>query len=88
MKLPEDPLFTAMSFEEVLEETGRSEVTVRRWIREGRLPKYRLDGEDIYVRRDVLRAEAEATAGRGRRGARIKKFNLAAFNQPEEDTLD
>lgn len=68
-----DALFVAMTLSEVLEETGRSKRTVLRWISDGRLPSYTLDGERIFVRRDVLRVEA-ATARRnvqGRPGARI-----------------
>lgn len=67
-----DALFVAMTFDEVLEETGRSKRTVMRWISDGRLKSYTLDGERIFVRRDVLKVEA-ATARRNvpsRPGAR------------------
>jgi hypothetical protein len=87
VNVPDDPLFTAMNFQEVLDETGRSPSTVRRWIRDGRLPRYRLDGEDIFVRRDVLRVEAATATRPGRRGPRIKR-NLLAFAPAKSDTLE
>lgn len=66
-----DPLFTAMTFEEVRAETGRSVRTVQRWIQAGKLPvHYSPDGTAIFVRRDVLRVEAQMSRRPGRPGAR------------------
>jgi len=68
-----DALFVAMTLNEVLEETGRSKRTVLRWVSDGRLKTYNLDGQRIFIRRDVLKVEAE-TARRnvqGRPGARV-----------------
>jgi excisionase family DNA binding protein len=70
--LSEDPLFVALSFEDVLEETGRSPGTIRRWVRDGKLRAYVLDGRKVFVRRDVLQVEAEMAKRYGRPGARIK----------------
>jgi excisionase family DNA binding protein len=58
-RMERDALFVAMSLKEVLEETGRSKRTVLRWVSEGRLKKYRLEGEEIFIRRDVLKVEAQ-----------------------------
>lgn len=66
-----DPLFVAMTFEEVVGETGRSVRTVQRWVKERKLTGYQSsDGTLIFVRRDVLRVEAETSVRRGRPGAR------------------
>jgi predicted site-specific integrase-resolvase len=66
-----DPLFVAMTFEEVVEETGRSERTIQRWVQQRRLTAYRAsDGQMIFVRRDVLTVEAETSQRPGRPGPR------------------
>lgn len=72
-----DALFVAMTLEEVLEETGRSRRTVMRWISDGRLRSYRMDGERIFIRRDVLKVEASTARRRGRPGARIQARYLS-----------
>lgn len=64
-------MFVAMTLEEVLEETGRSKRTVMRWISDGRLKAYRMDGERVFVRRDVLAVEAATARRKGRPGARV-----------------
>lgn len=68
----EDPLFIALTFEQVVEETGRSAGTVRRWVRDGKLRAYVLDGQKVFIRRDVLALEAWMAKRRGRPGARPK----------------
>lgn len=66
-----DPLFIAMTFDEVVEETGRSVRTVQRWVSTGRLVGYSAsDGTLIFVKRDVLTVEAQTSVRRGRPGAR------------------
>lgn len=66
-----DALFVAMTLEEVIAETGRSKRTVMRWISQGRLKAYRLDGERVFIRRDVLAVEAATAHRKGRPGARV-----------------
>lgn len=73
IKFDPDPLFIAMTLQEVIEETGRARSTVLRWIREGRLPKYTIDGEEMFVRRDVLKVDAETARRKyAPRGAKPK----------------
>lgn len=70
-----DPLFTAMTIEEVIAETGRSERTVQRWVQQRKLTVYySSDGTAIFVRRDVLRVEAQMSRRPGRPGARPPKL--------------
>ena len=66
-----DALFVAMTLDEVIEETGRSKRTVMRWINQGRLKAYKMDGERVFVRRDVLEVEAATARRKGRPGARV-----------------
>lgn len=68
----EDPLFVALTFEQVVEETGRGASTIRRWVRDGKLRAYVLDGQKVFIRRDVLAAEVWTSKRRGRPGARVK----------------
>lgn len=68
----EDPLFVALSLEQVMEETGRSARTIQRWVKDGKLRAYVLDGQRVFIRRDVLALEAWMAKRRGRPGARIK----------------
>lgn len=66
-----DPLFVAMTFDEVVAETGRSQRTIQRWVHSGRLVGYTAtDGTLIFVKRDVLTVEAQTSTRRGRPGAR------------------
>lgn len=68
-----DPLFKALTMDQVLEETGRSARTVQRWVKDEKLPYYTSsNGERIFVLRDVLTLEAKMAqaATRGRPGAR------------------
>lgn len=75
IKFDPDPLFVAMTLDEVIEETGRSRSTVLRWIRQGRLPKYTIEGQTMFIRRDVLKLDVETTQQKyAPRGPRLKKL--------------
>lgn len=70
-----DPLFRPLTISEAAERVGRSERTVRRWIREERLTAFEVQNprEIVLVERDVVEVEKTNrdafAAGRPRRKA-------------------